>query len=147
MLLLASCRAEQPDEGGPIEGSYLEVFGPHAAAVRPAPGETFTDGYEVVKVVNTSALVITRVESTGGEQSLRYEGAMVAGADRRLGAIQMLPDFPPEDPRLGPLLEAEGATLSGAGEAAELGYELLLGYTWIDDQGDMNHPGLCPLPR
>ncbi|QCX28502.1 hypothetical protein [Nocardioides jishulii] len=105
------------------------MFGPHVAAVRPGvAGASFTEGLDVVRLLADDPITITAIRSVGGDESLRYEGALIAGPDRKIGAVQILDGFPPSDPDLGDTTPAEGYVMTDAGR---MGYELLLGYTWV----------------
>lgn len=127
VVLLVRC-ASSGDEP-PSVGDALEVAPSHVAAVRPGDaGSSFTEGLDVVRLVADEPVTITEIRSVGGETALHYEGAYIAGPDRRVGAIQLLDGFPPSDPGLGAVAPAEGYVLD---DDSHMGYELLLGYTWV----------------
>lgn len=119
---------------GPSTDGPMEVVGDHGIVVVDERGTVFTDGLEVLRLEGTEPATIVSVNSVGGEDTFRYLGALVAGPDRRDGAVSYLRRFPPKDRALGELVEAVGAQIHPRSQTRhEKGYELLLGYEVTDD--------------
>ena len=106
----------------------------HGTLARGPAGTRLTDGFEVLRLDGDRPATIVSVESVGGESSLRFLGAYVAGPERKLGAHAQLKGFPPRRKDLGEIVPAEGALVIPRDETRErIGYELLLGYEVVDD--------------
>lgn len=74
------------------------------------------------------------VRSVGGEDALNYLGAKIAGPNRKYAGWSRLPGFPPHKKALGPVIDAEGATIRPRDQTRRnMGYELLLGYEIVAD--------------
>jgi hypothetical protein len=108
---------------------------PHHGTVIDDPvGTRFGDGLETLELTGDKPATITSVEVVGGEPSLHYLGALIAGPDRKSGAFQRV-HWPPEAPRLGTIVDAEGAILQPTDSLGGMGsYELILGYEITSDE-------------
>lgn len=120
--------------------SGLDTDGPmftppeHGIVIPGQRGSVFTDGFEVLRLEGDEPAKIVSIRSVGGESTFKFLGALMAGPDRRDGAISYLPAFPPRDSSLGPLVDAVGARIEPRVETRNgMGYELLIGYEVIDD--------------
>lgn len=96
--------------------------------MRQPVGHVFTDGQLTVRNVGSRSVTIKNVEPALTGDGLEYLGAHIAGPDRESAFIQYYDEFPPSDPTLGRLQDAEGAVLAPGPEAADRGYEILLGF-------------------
>lgn len=120
---------EDAKDGGPLREPNR-----HAYVVTGPEGKQFTDGFEVLYLNGAAPAEIVSVESVGGDSAFKFLGAQLAGPRRKYGAVQETPGFPPTDPALGPIVDAEGATVEPRAKTRQrIGYELLLGYEVIDD--------------
>lgn len=101
---------------------------PNGFAMRQPVGHVFTDGQLTVRNIGSRPVTIKKVEPALAGDSLEYLGAYIAGPDRESAFIQYYDNFPPSDPTLGRTQDAEGAVLAPGPEAADRGYEILLGF-------------------
>lgn len=127
-LVLTGCQSlglgEGPMRPAPEHGSIVE--GP--------VGRRLTDGFEILQLGGDRPATILSVESVGGDGSLKYLGAYLAGPDRKLAAYTQPEGFPPTTRGLGEIIPAEGAVIEPREQTRRrLGYELLLGYEIVDD--------------
>lgn len=130
VCMLLSCSGEVPDSPRdlPRDGP-MAVPEEHGTLARGPMGTRFTDGFDVLYLGGEETARIISVESVGEHEGLEFEGALIAGPDRRFGAFSQLEGFPPVEPRLGDVIEAAGAEIRPASQTRnEIGYELLLGY-------------------
>ena len=135
MTLIASSVAVSGcwfQKSGETDGP-LHVFPEHGYVVKAREGRIFTDGFDVVRVDGDAAITIKSVNSVGGEDTLGYLGARIAGPHREVGATQVMRGFPPSAPSLGRVVPAVGATLKPRSQSGVIGYELLLGYKITDN--------------
>lgn len=131
-LLVASCGGAQMSDG---LGATLRTDGPmlplkvHGYQTFAEPGQTFTDGWERLELDRTDgpAAEIGSIKLLGTDGTMSLAGALLALPDRRVGSIQVSPDWPPTRPGLGTLIEAEGASV--APDPSGVGYVLQLGLT------------------
>lgn len=86
-------------------------------------GTTFTDGLQTFVVSGTRPATIEDVEILGATPGMRLLGASIAGAKRRVGAIEILKRYPPTNRLLGPVRPATGYVVP----PGPLGVELLIG--------------------
>jgi hypothetical protein len=96
---------------------------PHASYLHFGPGEVFTYGLERVLLDGDLDGRLVKVEVVGAGDHVEFLGARLAGPDRRVGSIQLIPGYPPANPDLGTLVPAAGATLT----RSRVGHELLVG--------------------
>jgi hypothetical protein len=134
-LLLTGCTGSSNGAGAAaMDGGPLREPPEHAYVVQGKEGKQFTDGFEVLYLNGDQAATIVSVRSMGGDDAFKFLGARLAGPDRKYAALQETPQFPPTDPHLGPLIDAEGATVEPRSQTRQrIGYELLLGYEIVDD--------------
>lgn len=133
-LVAAGCAQPEDSDGGSKEGGPMLVPPAHGSLVHGPMGTVVTDGSELLLLAGDEPATIVSVQSHGGEQALRFLGAMVAGPDRKLGAWTQLGGYPPRLKKLRDIVPAEGANITPRDETRnDLGYELLLGYEVIDD--------------
>lgn len=114
--------------GGGTGGHSLAGPPPNGFAMRQPVGHVFTDGQLTVRNTGSRPVTIKRVEPALTGDGLQYLGAYIAGPERESASIQYYEQFPPSDPTLGRVQEAEGAVLDAGQLPAERGYELLLGF-------------------
>jgi hypothetical protein len=101
--VLAGCTREGLQEGGPLRGAPE-----HGYTVTAAPGETFTDGMEVLVVRGDRPAVIDSVELVGAEE-LEVVGFMFVGPERTESG-QWWPGYPPKGRGLDPSLVLPAST-------------------------------------
>lgn len=112
----------------------MKVISEHGTLARGYVGTRFTDGFDVLFLGGTNNAQIISVRSVGGEDSLEFLGAMLAGPQRKQAGWSQLKGYPPHNAALGPLVEAEGAVIEPREQTQRrLGYELLLGYEVVRD--------------
>jgi hypothetical protein len=122
VLLVVALSPRNRPADGPVPA------GPeHGFSVTRPTGTVLTDGFEVLYVEGEAPAVISDVELVNAE-GFRLVGAMVAGADRKFDAVQLVDRWPPVADELDgvELVDAIGATLSPTSEN-ERGWELFLG--------------------
>ncbi len=103
--------------------------------VREPVGAEFTDGFEVLVVEGDEPAIIRRVVSVGDDGVLEPLGALVAGPDRRYGAVQLIRGYPPAQARLGTVEDAVGFEVLPRSETRkEMAFELLVGYRAVKDE-------------
>ena len=106
----------------------------HGTLARGPVGTRFTDGFDVLFLDGDAPAEIVSVSSVGGDEGLRFLGAMIAGPERRLAGWSQLPGYPPTEPGLRQPIGADGATVEPVSQTRKgMGYELLLGYEVIDE--------------
>ena len=101
---------------------------PNGFTLRQPVGQVFTDGQLTVRNAGPRPVTIKKVEPVLTGDSLEYLGAYIAGPDRESTFIQYYDNFPPADRTLGRVQDAEGAVLAAGPEAADRGFEVLLGF-------------------
>ena len=128
-FVTAACDSDttgsQPSADGP-----LVVPPAHGWSWTVDPGQTFTDGLEVLTVTDQQALELQRVELMG-DPDLKLVGAMIAPPPRRISASQVFERWPPAGHRIfdpDTLVNAEGAEIGSSNPRDNrMGWELLLG--------------------
>lgn len=113
---------------GSAGGHSLVGPPPNGFAMRQPVGHVFTDGQLTVRNTGSRPLTIKSVEPALTGDGLEYLGAYIAGPERESAFIQYYDQFPPSDPTLGRVQDAEGAVLAAGQQPADRGYELLLGF-------------------
>ena len=100
------------------------------ASIVPGDEPVFTDGQVRLMLQGDEPATVTKVTSNGGDDVFELIGAKVAGPDRRRGAVQYRPTWPPAPSAFGPsTVDATGAVIEPISQTrGKLGYELLLGY-------------------
>lgn len=101
---------------------------PNGFTMRQPVGHVFTDGQLTVRNTGSRPVTIKKVEPVLSGDGLEYLGAYIAGPDRESASIQYYDNFPPSDRTLGRVQDAKGAVLAAGPEAADRGYEILLGF-------------------
>lgn len=101
---------------------------PNGFAMRQPVGHVFTDGQLTVRHVGSQPVTIKNIEPVLTGDGLEFLGAYIAGLERESASVQYYDQFPPADTMLGRLQKAEGAQLAPGPEAADRGYEILLGF-------------------
>ncbi|MFY9915806.1 MAG: hypothetical protein WAK18_14140 [Nocardioidaceae bacterium] len=122
-------RSDSASSHGPIapqpnHGSIVDIT--RVGAVK-------ADGHETLRLSGDSPATITNVEVIGGEESMKFLGAMVAGPGRKFGAKQLFHRYPPPPHTngLGSVEPAIGAVLQPT--TGPDSYELLIGFRYIAD--------------
>lgn len=117
----ASCGGSV-DDGGPMVPGNAHGYG-----FVTKVGDTFTDGFEILRLGGESEAKIEKVEIEG-DAGLKLLGAKVVGPDRSIAAIQYFADWPASDPDLqgATIVDAKGATITPQSQDS-MGWELLVG--------------------
>lgn len=114
--------------GGRSTDGPLNPGPPHGWAATAKVGDVFTDGLELLHLRGTEQAVIEDVRLVG-DDGLELAGAVLAGPERGIGAVQYMPTFPPHNnPQIdAELVEAEGTWITPEGKDRKGTWELLLG--------------------
>lgn len=105
------------EQGGPLLVPPDNVYYPDYEQ-----GDVFTDGWQRLLVKGDERAVVESVELTGSN-GLELVDVLYAGADRKIGSVQVMPRFPPRRRALGQLMPVEGATVP----PGDMGLELIIG--------------------
>lgn len=129
-----SASGDMSGEDAARESGAVRVPNNHVAYVPASEfpvGTVFTDGLERLYPADGGAPVtITDLEWVGSQEAGQVIGWKLAGPGRRVGALQVIDGFPPNERRLGSLTDAIGATISDT----KVGHELLVGIEVVSDE-------------
>lgn len=91
-------------------------------------GSVFTEGLLVLRNVGDTDVVLDSIKQEIDGDVFEPVEIVMAGADRRLGAVQLAEGFPPRRDSLGELSPVSGFTIPATGWGSRLGAEVLFGY-------------------
>jgi hypothetical protein len=92
-----------PYAGVAVSEGPMRRTNPHASTLDMFKvGDRFTYGLNTVSVEGTGTAIIKDVRVVGLDDGVRFLGARLGGPNRRLGAWQLLPGWPPRHPRTDP---------------------------------------------
>lgn len=136
VVLLGACGGSSGTTASPDTHGPMRAPVEHGSLAKGTVGTRFTDGFEVLQLQGDAPATIVSVRSVSGEHAMRFLGAKIAGPTRKYAAWSRLPGYPPSEKALGPLTDAEGASIRARDQTQQrMGYELLLGYEIVaDDQ-------------
>jgi hypothetical protein len=118
--------------GGSPEAGPMSPPNPHGWAITKGVGETFTDGFEVLRLRGDRPAVLDSVALVGSE-GLELVGFRLAGPDRSMGAVQLVDNFPPRDPMLSDVRPANDTTITPVSKSGSIGWELLIGIKVVEE--------------